>query len=673
MNPSPASPGGSDNWTCDEMTCWVLPLLQPLQCNVRIEPKLAVGPGVTDDDQGNNKKKITGTFLGGHLSTEVFILCHCEECSQLPGYKWIESLPTLQDINDNDNDNPSSPSTPTPTSSSSFFMPPIGIPLVANGIRKEGHPFKISNAGGGPIWTASQWEKHSGRGRSKKWKESTRVADGTDRTTLGWIIDQSRALEMDHHGTLVGKRVAVYFVRELAFYTGKVVAFRKDAAQHWIKYDDGDNEWLDLGMEHFFILDTRDNDDNVASGDSKKKKDNDKEQKKEGDYKGVGGTTAAKQGREKIRIKPNPGNSIQKNKKNKNKIVPAKKKKAIVTPSNHRKDKEPASKEPHVVSIYDKTSPGRHNTLSSSDLENGNDYENENEKKGGDGGFITNPSIGNGGKGITSKRKRQNDIDDNREEEGGGGEDGHLLQRDEDEDEDGDRDEEQSSSESSVVIEISSEESDDDEGDDGGGAPRFRPIPLINSDDEKKKNGGNSHKREMDPELLAELEEFLNFKKVSPPLPMKAADNAAGGTGGTTSAVVALPTTNNNEEKEELVRARIREEVKEEYALAAAVFDENQAKSLQRILNLEQELARIKDQKKDSDKQKRDVQKEAAFLRRENDRLKREVAKENERLKKALTKSEDQVKILKKELIELGNDHEGLIKGMNDLIKKHDT
>lgn len=83
---------------------------------------------------------------------------------------------------------------------------------------------------------------------------------------------------MDHRGTLVGKRVAVYFIRELAFYTGKVVAFRKDAAQHWINYDDGENEWLGLGMEHFFILDTKDtkdnddNDDNIASGGSKKKK-----------------------------------------------------------------------------------------------------------------------------------------------------------------------------------------------------------------------------------------------------------------------------------------------------------------------------------------------------------------------------------------------------------------
>lgn len=676
MRPSSASPGGLDNWTCDEMTCWVLPLLQPLQCNVRIEPKLAVGSDRTDDNHGNKRKKITGTFLGGHLSTEVFILCHCEECSQLPGYKWIETLPSLQQ--QDDNDNAASPS------SSSFFMPPNGIPLVANGIKLQKDPYGITNAAsGGPIWTASQWEKHSGRGRSKKWKESTRVADSTDRTTLGWIIDRNCALEVDH-GTLVGKYVAVYFVRELAFYTGQVVAFNKSAAQHWIKYDDGDNEWLDLGMEHFYILDNKDKSGNEASGSGGR---SEKEMvainvnanpagvifrkvdeasvpkshalegvdihksSEDGEGEGVGFKTDSKK----------KGEKKEEKKEKKNKIVPAKKR-AIVTPSyKNRKDKEPASKEPHVVSLSNKTSPSRHGARSSSD------FENDTHKKGGVDG-LSKPSIslqsfqiqieemydkangiggkGSGSKGAASKRKRQNNDHDggDREED----EDGRSLIRDEE-----DRDEEeQSPSESSVVIEISSEESDDE--DDGGGVPRFRLArPLINDDDKKKKTGGNNNnKREMDPELLAELEEFLNFKKVPLPSPTKAADNGTGGT--------VLPTTTinkDNGEKVELLRARIREEIKEEYTLAATVFDENQAKSLRRILALEQELAQIKENKKDSNKQKRDAQREGVYLRRENDRLKREVAKENELLKKALAKSEDQVKLLKKELIELGNDH----------------
>lgn len=46
-----------------------------------------------------------------------------------------------------------------------------------------------------------------------------------------------------------------------------------------------------------------------------------------------------------------------------------------------------------MVSLSDKTSLGRHDTFSSSDLENGNDYENENVKKGSYGGFTGTPSI----------------------------------------------------------------------------------------------------------------------------------------------------------------------------------------------------------------------------------------------------------------------------------------
>lgn len=52
---------------------------------------------------------------------------------------------------------------------------------------------------------------------------------------------------------LVGKRIQVWWKQEKQWYRGKITGFNA-TGKHYITYDDGDKEWVDLNLEQWELL-----------------------------------------------------------------------------------------------------------------------------------------------------------------------------------------------------------------------------------------------------------------------------------------------------------------------------------------------------------------------------------------------------------------------------------
>ena len=95
------------------------------------------------------------------------------------------------------------------------------------------------------IVTPAVYERMGGMGASKKWRKSIRLANNTDKH-LGNHLAELGAVKGE---SVVGRRVAIYWVDDKSFYLGVVDSFTSQTGEHGIKYDDGEIEDLFLPMQ----------------------------------------------------------------------------------------------------------------------------------------------------------------------------------------------------------------------------------------------------------------------------------------------------------------------------------------------------------------------------------------------------------------------------------------
>lgn len=95
------------------------------------------------------------------------------------------------------------------------------------------------------IVTPAVYERMGGMGASKKWRKSIRLANNTDKH-LGNHLAELGAVKGE---SVVGRRIAIYWVDDKSFYLGVVDSFTPQTGEHGIKYDDGEIEDLFLPMQ----------------------------------------------------------------------------------------------------------------------------------------------------------------------------------------------------------------------------------------------------------------------------------------------------------------------------------------------------------------------------------------------------------------------------------------
>jgi len=86
--------------------------------------------------------------------------------------------------------------------------------------------------------------------RRHKWRFASVKAQRKATTRSG-----SRGKNADIRRISIGCRVAVWFPSEKSYYNGIVEQLRDHPRPHYIGYDDGDKEWIDLKETGFYILD----------------------------------------------------------------------------------------------------------------------------------------------------------------------------------------------------------------------------------------------------------------------------------------------------------------------------------------------------------------------------------------------------------------------------------
>ena len=96
------------------------------------------------------------------------------------------------------------------------------------------------------IVTPAVYERMGGMGASKKWRKSIRLANNTDKH-LGNHLAELGAVKGE---SVVGRRVAIYWVDDKSYYLGVVDSFTSQTGEHGIKYDDGEIEDLFLSLIH---------------------------------------------------------------------------------------------------------------------------------------------------------------------------------------------------------------------------------------------------------------------------------------------------------------------------------------------------------------------------------------------------------------------------------------
>ena len=72
---------------------------------------------------------------------------------------------------------------------------------------------------------------------------------GLPKTTSSTAKSSSRTLGVNFSKTLIGQRIGVLWKDDSKFYYGWIDAFDASANKHYVIYDDGDEEWLDLRKE----------------------------------------------------------------------------------------------------------------------------------------------------------------------------------------------------------------------------------------------------------------------------------------------------------------------------------------------------------------------------------------------------------------------------------------
>lgn len=139
----------------------------------------------------------------------------------------------------------------------------------------------------------STFEKHSGKGAVKDWKQSIRVVgrDGKVGQTMGeWLMEHqddeenssgdsllgdddlelaAEKTKDDELEELVGTRVEVYWPLDRAYYRGTVKNYNPRKRKHSIVYDDGDKEYLDMSKQRWRKVEDEDEEE---PADTKKAK-----------------------------------------------------------------------------------------------------------------------------------------------------------------------------------------------------------------------------------------------------------------------------------------------------------------------------------------------------------------------------------------------------------------
>lgn len=114
---------------------------------------------------------------------------------------------------------------------------------------------RIHDVASDKIVGGGEFERMSGCGSSKKWRNSCRVLNPDD--TPGITIGAHLVERGDEKGDdVIGRRIAVWWAIEQLFYLGNVEAYNVANGDHSIRYDDGQLEDVALCMQRVKWLDS---------------------------------------------------------------------------------------------------------------------------------------------------------------------------------------------------------------------------------------------------------------------------------------------------------------------------------------------------------------------------------------------------------------------------------
>lgn len=95
---------------------------------------------------------------------------------------------------------------------------------------------------------ATEFERLSGKGTAKKWRQSVRVVDPDYK--LGDSVSKLlKAVGEVLGSTVVGRELEVFWPGDECFYYGTVEGFRLESGEHEVMYDDGNKEILQIAMQ----------------------------------------------------------------------------------------------------------------------------------------------------------------------------------------------------------------------------------------------------------------------------------------------------------------------------------------------------------------------------------------------------------------------------------------
>ena len=96
--------------------------------------------------------------------------------------------------------------------------------------------------------SATEFERLSGKGTAKKWRQSVRVVDPDH--SLGESVSKVLKQVGEALGKDVVKReIEVFWPGDECFYHGTVMGFRPESGEHEVVYDDGNKEILQIPMQ----------------------------------------------------------------------------------------------------------------------------------------------------------------------------------------------------------------------------------------------------------------------------------------------------------------------------------------------------------------------------------------------------------------------------------------
>lgn len=149
---------------------------------------------------------------------------------------------------------------------------------------REGKRIRKSNDGDGghrsrgrPINREKKKEEEEEEKKRKKKKEESEESDGDDGNNED-LPGAKRRRSMMRGPDLVGKRIRIFWPAESRWFSGYVTQYRSDppssfsSKHHFITYDDGDKDWVDLTSEKYRLVLTREEQEKQDMQQLKKKK-----------------------------------------------------------------------------------------------------------------------------------------------------------------------------------------------------------------------------------------------------------------------------------------------------------------------------------------------------------------------------------------------------------------